>query len=82
MPFSKYNLEPEHIEAVRAAFYRVCNALRLDCGADDQITEFVVDKIVSLVKAGELDPERLCDAVLSELKSTPSAADERAGYVV
>jgi hypothetical protein len=52
--------------------------LRLDCGADDQITELVVEKIVSLVKAGELDPVRLCIAVLSELKSTPSAADERA----
>jgi hypothetical protein len=78
MPFSNYGVEPERIEAMREAFHRVCNVLRLDYDADDQMTEFVAEKIVSLVRAGELDPERLCIAVLGELESQPGAMDERA----
>jgi hypothetical protein len=67
MPFSKFNVDPEDIEAMRAAFRRVCNALHLTCGRDDPRTEQVVLKIVELAKAGELDPERLCIDVLAEL---------------
>jgi hypothetical protein len=29
MPFSKYNIDPERIEAMKVAFYRVCDALLL-----------------------------------------------------
>ena len=57
MPFSKYNIDPEHIEAMRAAFHRVCDILQLNCDADDPMTEIVVMKIVVLAKAGEnFDP--------------------------
>jgi hypothetical protein len=57
MPFSKYIVDPKHIEAMRAAFHRVCDVLQLHCGADDPMTELVVTKIVARAKAGELDPE-------------------------
>jgi hypothetical protein len=56
MPFSKHNIDPEYIEAMRAAFHRVCDALQLNCHADDPMTEIVVMKIVELANAGELDP--------------------------
>jgi hypothetical protein len=71
MPFSKHNIDPEHIEAMRAAFHRVCDVLQLNCDADDPMTEIVVMKIVELAKAGELDPERLCIAVMAGLDDAP-----------
>jgi hypothetical protein len=73
MPFSKYNIDPEHIEAMRAAFHRVCDILQLNCDADDPMTEIVVMKIVELAKAGQLDPERLCLVVMADLDDAPQA---------
>jgi hypothetical protein len=35
------------------------------------MTEIIVTKIVELAKAGELDPERLCIAVLADLDDAP-----------
>jgi hypothetical protein len=58
MPFSKY-IKHEHIEAMRAAFYKVCDALLLNGDVDDPMTEVVVDKIVALAKAGEHNVDRL-----------------------
>jgi hypothetical protein len=66
MQFSKYNVDPEHIEAMRAAFRRVCEVLHLDCRRDGPLTDQVVLKIVELAKAGELAPERLCIDVLAD----------------
>jgi len=60
LPFSKhYIIEPECIEAMRAAFYKVCDALLLNGDVDDPMTEAVVDKIVALAKGGEHDADRL-----------------------
>jgi hypothetical protein len=67
MPFSKFKLDPnEHIEAMHAAFQRVCDILQLSCDREDPLTEFVL-KIVQLAKAGERDPEILCIDVLAAL---------------
>jgi hypothetical protein len=67
MPFSKHYVEPEHIEAMRCAFKRVCDALMLKCGVDDPMTEIIVNKIVALGKAGEHDADRLAERVLNDL---------------
>jgi hypothetical protein len=74
MPFSKYNADPDHIEAMREAFRRVCDVLQLKCSRDDPRTDQVVLKIVELAKAGELDPERLCIDVLAELETSSESA--------
>ena len=66
MPFSKY-IDHEHMEAMRAAFYKVCDALLLDGDVDDPMTEVVVNKIVALAKAGEHDVDRLAEYVLNDL---------------
>jgi hypothetical protein len=71
MPFSRYDVDPEMMEAMRAAFYRVCDILLLWGDREDPLTEIVVLKIVELAKAGERDPEILCIDVLAEL-GTPS----------
>jgi hypothetical protein len=67
MPFSKHHIDPAHIEAMRAAFYRVCDALSLKCDLDDPMTEVIVAKIVALGKAGEHDADRLAEFVLNDL---------------
>jgi len=74
MPFAKHGVDPERIEAMRAAFHRVCDVLQLDCGTEDRMTERVVMKIVELAKTGELDPERLCIDTLAELERAPASA--------
>jgi hypothetical protein len=67
MPFSKYNIDPRHIEAMRTAFNRVCDALLLKCDRDDPMTEIIVEKIVALAKAGEHDAARLAEHVLNDV---------------
>jgi hypothetical protein len=67
MPFSKHHVEPEQMEAMRAAFYRVCDALLLKGDVDDPITEIIVNKIVALSKTGEHDAGRLAELVLNDL---------------
>jgi hypothetical protein len=66
MPFSKYYIGPEHIESMRSAFYKVCDALLLTGDVEDQMTEIIVDKIVALGKAGEHDADRLAELVLND----------------
>ena len=51
MPFSQYQIDPAHIEAMRSAFKKVCEALMLRCDKDDPMTDVVVSKIVALAKA-------------------------------
>jgi hypothetical protein len=65
MPFSKY-IEHEHIEAMRAAFHKVCDALLLNGDVDDPVIEVLVNKIVALA-AGEHDADRLAEHVLNDL---------------
>jgi hypothetical protein len=76
MPFSKYGTGPEHMEAMRTAFYRVCDALLLKGEVDDPMTAIVVDKIVALAKAGEHDADRLVELVLNDLVDDGLAAAE------
>jgi hypothetical protein len=67
MPFSKYYIEPEHIEAMHSAFYKVCDVLLLKGQVDDPMTEIIVDKLMALAKAGEHDAYRLAELVLNDL---------------
>jgi hypothetical protein len=69
MPFSKLQLDPEHIEAMHDAFRRVCDILQLSCDREDPLTEIVVLKIMELAKSGQRDPEILCIDVLAELEA-------------
>jgi hypothetical protein len=66
MPFSKHYI-PQHMEAMRSAYYNVCDALLLKGDVDDPLTEVVVNKVIALVKAGEHDADRLAEDVLDDL---------------
>jgi hypothetical protein len=62
MPFSEhYDVEHEHVEAMRSAFHSVCDALLLNCDAGDPMTEIIVNKIVALAKDCDHDAERLAE---------------------
>jgi hypothetical protein len=73
MPFSKHYVDPAHMEAMRAAFNKVCDVLQLACVKEDPMTDIIVTKIVALAKAGEHDADRLAARVLNDL------ADDDAG---
>jgi hypothetical protein len=64
MPFSNHAV---NAEAMRSALQKVCQALGLNCAAEDPMTELVISKIVALTEAGETDPDCLCTRVLAEL---------------
>jgi hypothetical protein len=76
--FQNSTWTPNNIEAMRAAFQRICDVLQLDCSREDPMTELVVVKIVEIAQAGERDPECLCLDVLAEL-GTPSESEGNEG---
>jgi hypothetical protein len=76
MPFSKYDIDPQHIETMRAAFHRVCDVLLLKCDRDDPMTEVIADKVFALAKAGEHDADRLVELVLNDLADDGLVAAE------
>jgi len=60
--------DPETIRVMGLAFEMALVALRLpDRG--DLANEIVARKIIALAKAGERDPERLCEGVLQEFRA-------------
>jgi hypothetical protein len=73
MPLSKSDIDPEHIEAMRAAFRRVCNVLQVDYGREDPMTEIIVIKIAELAKTGEYDPVQVSERVLAEFNASHGA---------
>ena len=76
MPFSKYPVDPEQIEAMRAAFHRICDVLQLNGGIDDPMTEIVAAKIMEAAKGGELNPEQLCATVLASVEPSKRAVEQ------
>ena len=67
MPFSKHQIDPAHIEAMRSAYHKVCDALQLSCEVEDPMTEIIANKIVAAAEVGEHDPDRLTSPVLADL---------------
>ena len=62
--------DPETIRVMGLAFEMALIALRL-ADRDDLANEVVAQKIIALAKAGERDPERLCDGVMKEFGKRP-----------
>jgi hypothetical protein len=69
MPFERYGAKAEQIETMRSAFRMICDALRLNCDADDPVTDVIVLKIMEIAKTGEHDPVRISDRVLSDINA-------------
>jgi hypothetical protein len=71
MPFTKYVVDPAHVEAMRSAFYKLCRLLQLGGKPGDAMTDFIVKKIIERAKAGETDSYRLCSQVLQDIAARP-----------
>jgi len=65
-----HQFEPETIRLMGLGFEMAMVALRL-ADRDDVSKETVARKIIALAKAGERDPERLCESVLKEFRVPP-----------
>jgi hypothetical protein len=63
--------DPETIRVMGLAFEMALVALRL-ADRGDLANKVVAHKIIDMAKAGERDPERLCEGVLRQFRAPPS----------
>jgi hypothetical protein len=70
--FDRLAIEPERIRAMQAAYYKACEQLGLS-PTSDPITANLVTKIIGLCTAGECDPDRLCQLVVTDFRADPGA---------
>jgi hypothetical protein len=66
---AKTPFDPDAVIALTDAYEHACAALGL-VGHSDPLNDTIAKMIVERAKRGELDPVRLCAAVLEELRST------------
>jgi hypothetical protein len=65
-----HKFDPETIRVMGIAFEMALVGLRL-ADRGDLANEIIAHKIIELAKAGERDPERLCDGVLKAFRTPP-----------
>jgi hypothetical protein len=72
----RFDFEGERV--LRLAFEMVCLALQTgDC--DDYVKQAIATKLITLAKAGERDPDRLCEEVVKDIRTPQQwAASEAA----
>jgi len=75
MPITPYlngmSFHPETRRVMGVAFEMVCAALRL-ADRGDLANEIIARRIIELAKAGEQNPDLLCERVLTEFRAQPS----------
>jgi hypothetical protein len=59
--------DPETGRVVGVAFEMVCIALRIE-GSDDFVKQAIAAKIIELAKAGERNPDVLCEQALKDIR--------------
>jgi len=70
----RFDLEDKRVLGV--AFELVCIALRIgDC--DDGVKQAIATKIIDLAKAGERNPDTLCEQALKDIRSPPPTSVSR-----
>jgi hypothetical protein len=65
-----FRFDPETKRIMGVAFEMTCAALRL-ADRDDPVVAIVAKKIVELAKAGERNPDLLCEQALRDLRAPP-----------
>jgi hypothetical protein len=75
MPIRAYlngeGFDPEPVRLMGLAFEMALASLRSDC--TDPLREALARKIIELAKAGERDPERLCEGALKDLPTVSAS---------
>ena len=67
----EFKFDPEAKRIMGVAFEMTCAALKYT-NRPDVAHEAVANRIVELAKNGVLDPDRLCERVLDDLRKLPS----------
>ena len=67
---NSYKFDDETVRLMGLAFEMALASLRHDC--PDPLREALARKIIELAKAGERDPERLCDEALAACGQRPT----------
>jgi hypothetical protein len=71
MPITPYlngeRFEPETKRVLGVAFEQVCIALRIGA-SDDDVKQAIANKVIELAKAGERNPDVLCERVLEDIR--------------
>ena len=80
MPITPYlngvRFDPEARRVMGVALEMVCLALHTgDC--DDYVKQAIADKIIALAKAGERNPDTMCERVLEEVRGPLWSPDGR-----
>src|SRR5262245_10165354 len=68
-----HSFDGETVRLMGIAFETALGSLRATPDPADPVREAVARKIIELAKAGERDPERLCDGALKDLRLAVSA---------
>jgi hypothetical protein len=66
--FEKLEVGPERVQVMRIAFYKACAQLGLS-PTPDRFTDILVTKIIDLCMAGERDPDRLSEDVVTHFRA-------------
>ena len=64
--------DPTAVSAMTTAYEQACAALNL-IDRSDPVCELIAKRIIEYGRRGQLDPVRLCNAVLEELRGNPQA---------
>ena len=72
MPISQFlngdRFDPETRRVLEIAFEMTCIALRTE-GCDDFVKQAIAAKIIELAKAGERNPDVLCERALKDIRA-------------
>ena len=73
MPITQFldgqRFNPETKRVLSVAFEMTCIALRVE-GSDDFVKQAIAAKIIDLAKAGERNPDILCEQALKEIRGS------------
>ncbi len=62
--------DQETLRILGVAFVQVCIALQTgDC--DDDVKQAIANKVIAFAKAGERNPDLLCERVLKDIRRPP-----------
>jgi hypothetical protein len=65
----KFDAETRRVLGV--AFELVCVALRIE-NSDDQIQQYIANKLIELASDGERNPDMLCERALTLIRAEPA----------
>jgi hypothetical protein len=73
--FEKLEIAPERVQVMKTAFYKACAQLGLS-PTSDRLTDILVTKIIDLCMAGERDPDRLSEDVVTHFRAKGTGPEQ------